>query len=363
MEDVSRPKTFTQILSLIQAEPLSEIPEELLTKVCIKSEAQKNYLLKKLRWLIFQYERDIFLNQEMIEFLKWGDLDQIRLLIKLLYKLKVKPFKRSWISILLKYHGAKPPNVKFPDIGKMIATNFFKVIKIEKVEKSVPVFNDIKLIRSKPKNIFTIIKEAKQERLPFKVINRPRENVNPPTLPGIISLNENVQGSDLKKSLPFPKILDKQKILHVLNKTIPTEFKPPKFKCDIIVSICEKFYLSEKFAHGKKQLDPPDIIITTIDYSALLPKLIYNSTRIHDTYYYWTKMISKSQYGIGDYTLGVDIIMMDKKLTIPSNWRLINPIKYGFMVLAQDLEWNGCLGKIKKMDRRQIEFIMEKDQI
>lgn len=368
MSNSNIPKTFTQIMTQMQQDPLASIPEELLINVKIKSEAYKQHLLKKLRWIIFQYERDMFLNQEMIEFLKWGDPGEVELLHHLLYKLRINPMKKSWMATISAYKGAKPPNVKFPDIGKMIATNFFKTIQIEKIDRPTPIVNQYKINQSRPKNFFNVIKDAKQEHkrifdLKFRPHESSTQQVNKDS-PSIIKLHDNVQGTYLKQTIPVPKFFDRSKILNAINQVPLNEFKPPIFKRDIVISICDKFYLSKRFGHGKGQLDPPDIVISTNDYSYLMPNLVYNHTKIENLNIYCSKMIMNvHDTQIENYRFGVDILMVDKKLTIPNYWRMITPIMNGFMILAPDLDWNGCMAKIKRSRRNFIESNMEKDEI
>ena len=89
--------TFSKIMELLAADPLTtQRIEEKLFKLPLYSEAFKQHVKKKLKWIIFQYERNIFMNKEMIEFMKYGSRSQLQLLAKLLAQIGVNPIKRSW---------------------------------------------------------------------------------------------------------------------------------------------------------------------------------------------------------------------------------------------------------------------------
>lgn len=357
--------SFTQILDCIKHEHWPNVTEKLHT-IHFESEAHKQSILKKLHWILFQYERNMFLNQEMIEFIKFGQKSQVKDLFKCLFIVGVNPFKKSWRHIIDSYQGPPPLHVSKPDIGSIIATNFFKIIK--PIEASANVINniketnaDIQICRTKVSNLFEITKlAAKELKTKFKI-----EKV-PIVSPYIVPLVQNVQGTKKKKTMD-PPVLSRKTIEESISKLKVYDVQRPKFRTDVPTSIANKLVLSKSFSHGKGILDPPDIMILDNKIDEIIEKeLFYHRIELNNKFYYVSNQIQNcSTYSasIESFYFGIDISLVDKKLKIPYTWKTISQFKFGFFVTAPEIKWNSCLSKIRRSRRNFIEQVLKESKI
>lgn len=357
--------SFSQILDCIKHEHWPNVTEK-LHMIQFESEAHKQSILKKLHWMIFQYERDIFLNQEMIEFIKFGKKTQVKELIKCLFLIGVNPFKKSWRHIIDAYQGPPPLQVSKPDIGSMIAKNFFKVIKpinapINEISNINEINADIQICRTKVSNLFEITKwAAKEVKTKFKVDKIPIVS------PNIVPLVQNVQGTKIKKAID-PPVITRKPIEESINKLKIYNIPKPKFRTDVPISISNKLVLSKSFSHGKGILDPPDIMILENEIDTTIEKeLLYKKAEINNKIYYVSKQIenfSTFSSSIESFYFGIDISLVDKKLKIPYTWKTVSQFKYGFFVTAPEIKWNSCLSKIRRSRRNFIEQALKEVKI
>ena len=316
--------------------------------------------------MIFQYERDIFLNQEMIEFIKFGKTSQVKDLFKCLFQIGVNPFKKSWRHIIDAYHSPAPLHTSMPDIGAMIATNFFKIIKPINASTNVisdinEVNADIQICRTKVSNLFEITKwAAKELKTKFKVKKVPIVS------PNVVPLVQNVQGTRKKKTID-PPVITRKPIEEAISKLKIYDVPRPKFRTDVPISISNKLVLSKSFSHGKGILDPPDIMILENKIDVIIEKeLLYSKTEINNRFYYVSNQIrncSNYSASIESFYFGIDISLVDKKLKIPYTWKTISQFKFGFFVTAPEINWNSCLSKIRRSRRNFIEQALKDSTI
>ena len=365
MADNKPTLSFSQILDCIKQNHWPNVIEKLET-LKFESEAHKQSILKKLNWMIFQYERDIFLNQEVIEFIKFGKKSQVKDFIKCLFLIGVNPFKKSWRNIIDKYQGPTSLHATQPDIGAMIAKHFFKIIKPIKTTTScandISVVNsDIQICRTRVSNLFEITKwAAKELKTKFKVDKVPIVS------PNIVPLTNNVQGTKMKKAID-PPVITRKPIEESINNLKIYDIPRPKFRTDVPISISNQLVLSKAFSHGKGILDPPDIMILNDKINDIIEKeLLYRRVELNNKHYYVSNQIenfSTFTCSIESFYFGVDISLLDKKLIIPYTWKTVSQFKFGFFVTAPEIKWNSCLSKIKRSRRTFVEQALKEVKI
>ena len=354
---MSETLSFSQILAQIKSTGWTSSNEK-LEYLHIQNPAHRQSVVKKLRWFLFQYERDMFFTQEVIEFFKFGCRDHVRAFIKDLFHIGINPFKQSWRKLIDSYQGPAY-NAKTITVGEILAKNFFKVIgdspyKLKNEEHEYgDESNNIKITHAGvPKNLFEVVnliqKSNKQQFTTIK--NKPIQS------PNIISLLENVQGTNMKKASE-PIVLTRKPVEEAILNLKSTNLPVPKFRTDRLLSISWKFLLSKDFSRNKGQLDPPDIFILNEELPEKVEKcLAYKKHVIDNRFYYITNMIKDNSLGLlGNYNLGVDFILKGTQLIIPFNWNRVKSFKYGYFVTAPDVVWYPCLSKIFRESRKQLE--------
>ena len=356
--------TFSKIMELLAADPLTtQRIEEKLFKLPLYSEAFKQHVKKKLKWIIFQYERNIFMNKEMIEFMKYGSRSQLQLLAKLLAQIGVNPIKRSWIMAIENYKPDGPITPKFPDIGKMIAKNFFSIIKIrETLDERRFEFNNsnVNIKRPKIKNLFTVAKDAielyKMHKKPiFNIVHKNGDKLK------LVNTVEVCQGTSLHKQSPVPKFFDKDRAARSLLNCVTTHNYPyPIFNEDNWISITNKFYFSNEFSRDKISMDPPDIVVLNnmqIDdeLNIILNGLRYNIISVGDNAFIISQRIKLDRINrtIGELLLGRDLNLENNTITLPQHWKIIKMVKNGYIIVAQDVTYDKCRSKFKNVYEKE----------
>ena len=357
----SFPLKFSQILTLMKVKPNWNYLEKLY-KLRIQDETHKNHILKYLRWILFQYQRDIFLSQEVIEFLKFGNIYQVRAFCDQLCSIGVRPFKRSWMNIVHNYSGPKNSAIHYyPDIGELISKHFFDIIDKEESDHKCPgQVTDIKVNLPNDSLLKKSIKFVINERKPIFKVHTRLQNVKR-NIPVIST------GCGLDKVFGVPNFFSTSNVEKSIMELTNVNRVPPKFVSDIPLYLTFKCYGNKKFSHGKSIIDLPDImwLDKPLDLN-LYNCLFYNYINISNQHIYISKVIDNYNAKLGtiaDWVIGVDILLNDRKLTIPFYWKVIKEINGGYIIIAPDIKWNLCLSKIIRLFRDNAEKLIKIEDI